>query len=98
MTGTLRADPEGLIAVAGALEALADQLGGLVDERAARLTPPAAGGDEVSRAVVASIGAATHEVMADVESGARRAGEFAAALRAQAQAIVAADTAPNQVG
>ena len=35
--------------------------------------------------------------MVDVESGARRAEEFAAALRAQAEAIVAADTA-NEPG
>lgn len=95
MTGTLRADPEGLIAVAGALETLAGRLDLLVGERAQRLAPPSAGGDEVSRTVGVSIGEAAHEVMADVESGARRAGEFAAALRAQAQAILTADTAPS---
>ncbi len=98
MTGTLRANPDGLVAVAGALEALAGQLDGLVGERAGRLAPPGAGGDEVSRTVGASIGEAAREVMADVESGARRAGEFAAALRAQAHAILTADTAPNPAG
>ena len=65
MTGTLRANPDGLVAVAGALEALAGQLDGLVGERAGRLAPPGAGGDEVSRTVGASIGEAAREVMAD---------------------------------
>lgn len=93
MTPKLTVDPAGLERVAAALESIATRLERAVTMRTTRLAPSAAGNDEVSERVAASLDAAARAFRADVVAGAGQAVGAAAALREHARALAAADGA-----